>query len=297
MRGRITKRDVAVPGGLFLGALAIRLVGIGFGLPYMYYWDEGFIASPVKNFLAAGELFPHFYHYPSGYMYLQFLAAPISYLIFILKNGPAPVAAMELSDYLLVGRSLTAVIGAAAAVLVYWFAVRLWRDRLAGTIAGILLALSPLSVADSRALATDVPMAAAAFLGVFLIFLYLERGDWKTLIAAGAVMGAAVGVKYNAALFAAVGVVVVAFRDRNCLRPIVFAGTAVLAFLVLVPGIIFEHRVFFQDVLMVSKYYFVTGEPKPAFVFPLWHYFGQLWSYGLTPGPLVLAAAGLALFI
>ncbi len=290
-------RNLITVAALFLGALALRLVGINFGLPHMYYWDEFFLVSPLKNLLAHGDLWPHFYGYPSGYIYLQFPGALVSYLIFLVRNGPAPAVATTLPDYLIVGRAVTAAIGAAGVALVYLFAVRLWQDRVAGVIAALTLTLSPLNVADSRILSTDVPMATFAFAAVFLLCLYLVRGDWKTLIAAGATAGAAAGLKYNAACFMAAAAVVIAFHDRNWRRPLIFTGGAALAFFTLVPGAIFEHRTFFQDLLRQSNYYFGTGEPGARSVFPGGHYFGQLWSYGLTPGPLIAAVAGVALYI
>jgi 4-amino-4-deoxy-L-arabinose transferase-like glycosyltransferase len=282
---------------IFVGALGIRLVGIDFGLPYIYHWDESSLAAPIARFLKNGDLLPHFYHYPTGYIYLQFLVAPASHLLFILKNGPAPAAAMKLSDYLLLGRATTAVIGAAGTTLAFHFAARLWKDSLAGIFAAALIALSPLHAADSRYLTTDIPMATFAFLGVFLLLIYLERKDWKTLIAAAAVSGAAVGMKYNAVLFTGAALFVLASRGSNWTRIFAFAAVAFLAFLLLTPGIIFENSLFLSDTIFELKHYFATGDVTYRPTFSLAGYLLQFWFYALTPIPVVCALVGLSVFI
>jgi len=282
---------------IFWGALGIRLVGIDFGLPYIYHWDESSLAAPIARFLTKGELLPHFYHYPTGYIYTQFIVAPASYLLFILKNGPAPAAAMNLPDYLLLARALTAVIGAGGAALAFYFAARLWKDPLAGTFAAALMALSPLHAADSRYLTTDIPMATLAFLAVFLLLIYLERKDWKTLIAAAAASGAAVGMKYNAALFAGAAVFLLALRGSNWSKILAFAAVASSAFLLLTPGIIFENSLFLSETFFEIEHYFVTGDVTFRPAFSLGHYSLQFWFYALTPVPVVCALAGLAVLV
>jgi hypothetical protein len=290
-------RGLTVPGAIFAGAFVVRLVGIDFGLPYMYHWDEHYLVTPIRQFLISGDLLPHMYCYPSAYIYLQFLFTPISYLLFILKGGPAARAAMNPADFVLVGRSVTACVGAAAAVLVYYFAGRIWRDRLAGVIAAAVLALSPLHAMDSRYLTTDVPMATAAFLGFFLLSLYLEKRSTKVLVWAGAAFGAAVAFKYNAAFFVAAAVAVVAVNDRSWRRPLALGGAAVLGFLVLMPGMILENAVFRRDVHFISTEYFVTGYEKVPVTFIYIPYIRQLWLYTMTPAPLLCAAAGLAVLL
>jgi 4-amino-4-deoxy-L-arabinose transferase-like glycosyltransferase len=290
------RQDRIAAGTLFFIAVGIRLVGIGYGLPHMYHWDEVFLVTPLKSLIAHGDFLPHSYYYPSGYIYLQVPGALLSYFVCVIRNGPGAAATTTLSDYLLICRSMTAAIGACGVVLVFWFAVRFWRDRVAGVIAALTLAFSPLHVFDSRIYSNDVPMATAAFAAVCLLFLSFERRDWKMLIAAGVAAGVATGFKYNAACFIASAAVVIAFRDRDWRRPCVFILAAVLVFLCLAPGVILERRVFFRDLLLTSNYYFVTGEPRAFSAIPGWHYFGQLWSYGLTPGPLIAAAAGIVLY-
>ncbi len=286
-------RRAAIPTGLFLCALAIRLTGIDFGLPHMYHWDEHFLAAPIGRFLAEGELLPHMYIYPTGYIYIQFLFTPISYLIFVLKEGPAPLGAMALADYLLVGRIVTACIGAASAPIIYYFAVRIWRDALAGVIAAVILLLSPLHVIDSRYLTTDIPMATAAFLGFFLLSVYLEKRDSKTLIITAVTLGVAVAFKYNAAFLVAAAAGIVAVSERTWRRPLALAAVAFTTFLLITPGVFFDTAAFLRDTILVSTHYFKTGDVGRQITFSYAPYFMQLWFYTATPVPLICAVAGI----
>lgn len=297
MRRPLLKSDIFTLAAFFLSALAIRLIGIGYGLPFIYHWDEHFLVAPISRFLAYGELLPHVYCYPSGYIYLQSILSPLSYLIFVLNNGPAAAAAMQFSDYLLVGRIVTAVIGAGGVALAFYFAVRVWRDRLAGIIAAAVLALSPLHAMDSRFLTTDIPMATFSFLGVCLLFIHFERRDWKTFLAAAVVAGASVACKYNAAFFVAGAVGVIAVRERRWIRPLAFGAVAAATFLLLTPGIIFEGSKFYHHVSTEISHYFVVGDVNRLVTFSLWDYFKILWCYGLTPGPLIFAAGGMVLYV
>jgi hypothetical protein len=265
-------------------------------LPYLYHGDEHCLVRPIRQFLISGDLLPHMYYYPSVYIYLQFLFAPLSYLIFVLKQGPASPAATGLADFLLVGRVLTAVVGAAAAPLVYYFAVRIWRDRLAGVLAAALLLLSPLHAMDSRYLTTDIPMATTAFLGFFLLSVYLESRSWKMLLAAGVTLGAAVALKYNAAFFVVAAAAVIAIYDRSWRRALALAAAALLTFLVLTPGLYLDTGLFLRHTVFVSDFYYVKGAGVRA-VLVLGLYLKQLWLRSITPGPLICAVAGLALLI
>jgi len=209
-----------------------------------------------------------------------------------LKEGPAAVGAMALADYLLVGRVVTACIGAASAPLIYYFAARVWRDSLAGVLAAFVFLLSPLHAVDSRYLTTDVPMATAAFLGFLLLSIYLEKRDWKTLMMTALTLGVAVAFKYNAAFFVAAAAGVVAVSGRTWRRPLALAAVAFIIFLLITPGIIFDTRAFLRDTVLVSTHYFKTGDIGRQITLSYIPYFMQLWFYTATPVPLICAAAG-----
>jgi 4-amino-4-deoxy-L-arabinose transferase-like glycosyltransferase len=289
-------RKFAVPGALFAAAWAIRVVGVDFGLPHAYNWDEPFIAIPVLRFWLEGDWLPHYYRYPSGYIYLQFITAPLSYFLHAVRSGGAP-SALTFTDFYLLGRLSTVAFGVTAVALVYSFTRRLTGDRWGGAFAAAALAISPLHVAGSRYMTTDVPMATTAFAAAFVFTDYLRRRDLRTLLGAAVLFGAAVGIKYNATFFFVPAAVAVAVRERNWERPALFIGTAAVVFVLLNPGLAFDRAVFFRDVFRDSSHYFSQGDATGRAFFPWPRFFAHLWSYALTPGPLILAAAGVAVLV
>ncbi|UCH77809.1 MAG: glycosyltransferase family 39 protein [Candidatus Coatesbacteria bacterium] len=290
-------RDLATSAGLFAGALAIRLIGIDFGLPYLYHWDEPVFLAVIRRFLVAGDALPHFYDYPSGYFFLQFVFAPISYLVYVCQHGYRPSSAMALADFVLVGRLVTAVAGALTPALVYAFAVRFWRDRGAGVLAGALLALSPLPAMDSRYLTTDMALAAAAFATAYLFFVYDDGRRRRALLAAAVMAGAAAAIKYNGAFFGMVAFAWLAFGKRGPKPVLTFAGIAALSFVALNPGIIIEPDLFFADTLFIFGHYFVAGNVGPSAGLSAGQYFMQLWFHALTPVPVLCALAGVIILL
>jgi 4-amino-4-deoxy-L-arabinose transferase-like glycosyltransferase len=287
-------RKFGVPAVLFVSALAVRLVGVDFGLPHAYNWDEPFVAIPVLRYWLEGDWLPHFYCYPSGYIYLQFVTAPLSYLLHAVRHGGAP---LTFTDFYLLGRLSTVAFGVTAAALVYGFTRRLTGERWAGIFAAAVLAVSPLHVAGSRYMTTDVPMAAAAFAAAFVFSAYLRRRGLRALLGAAVLFGVAMGIKYSVAFFFIPAVVAVVIRERNWAKPALFIGAAAAVFVLLNPGIVFEPALFFRDVFLDSSHYFLHGGDTGRDFSPWPRFAAHLWSYALTPGPLLLSIAGGILLI
>ena len=192
-------------GGLFLAALALRLWGIGFGMPltsnYYVRPDESLV---VEMALRSGED-PRFYFYPAlmpvicGVLFrlVHFWAAAFS----SAPPGFTAHAASDLGFFFLIARTVSAVAGAALSPVAYLAASRLSSPR-AGVIAAALVAVSPLAVREAHFGVTDTLLALA----VAAVFTLLadppsrDRGPW--LLATGAGLGLAVAAKYPGAFLA-----------------------------------------------------------------------------------------------
>src|SRR4029450_2398357 len=139
---------------IILVAAALRIFPVWFGLPYLYARpDEAESISRASGILA-GDLNPHFFHWPSLTFYL-FAAAlgtvsGIRSLAGIEPSLPVDVA-------LITARTLVAIAGALTVLPLF----RLGR-RMAGETAGLLaagvLAVVPLHVRDSHFAMTAVLM-------------------------------------------------------------------------------------------------------------------------------------------
>src|SRR5439155_26304930 len=131
---------------LFL-ALAVRLWGLGFGLPYIVARpDEPQIAGPAVGFLS-GNLRPPFLQWPTLFAYATALVYVIYFFVTRPFAGYQTLAAFgesrrqDISPFLYVTRGLSAAMG----VLTVWWVWEICRrafDETVAVVAALFLALS-----------------------------------------------------------------------------------------------------------------------------------------------------------
>jgi hypothetical protein len=169
--------------GIVLLALGLRFWGLDAGLRHPPHNDERVFVENAHRMASERSLDHGFYEYP-GLSF--FVLAPAMALV-----GETPPAAA--SYYW--ARALVAAVGALTCLLAY----TLGRD-LAGTVAGLvaalLLAVSPVAVETAHAFRPDVLLQAATFLAL-LAFLRLGENLGPDLLT-GAALGVAAAVKFSA---------------------------------------------------------------------------------------------------
>ena len=150
-------------------ALALRLKGVGWGLPFSFVNADESVVVPKAFGVARGGLNPQFFYYPSLFFYLvggvYLLAAPVWWLLghgsllsvtsFVVDPGP----------YFLLARLFSVAAGTASVYLLY----RIGREafgRPAGLVAALFLAVAPLHVAYSHMAVTDVTAVAFSLLAL-----------------------------------------------------------------------------------------------------------------------------------
>lgn len=189
--------------GLFAGALALRAIGLGYGLPDVYNPDEVAIMARALSF-AKGTLNPHNFLYPTFYFYVLFAVVALYLGGVWVTGGVSSVAALQTlyftnpSGIYLAGRLLSAVSGAGSVLVVRALGARLFDMRI-GTAAAILLAVAPLHVRDSHYVKHDV----FATLLVVIAYVMLVR-MWdsppeerrRAVVAASVACGAAFSTHY-----------------------------------------------------------------------------------------------------
>lgn len=195
---------------LFALALAPRLAGLNWGLPSSEHWfsfhpDERQIVEAVSQLRANGDLNPHFFNYPSLFLYATWLVNMAMAAFSAPPDATLPFPWPEVRGIMLAGRLVCALSGAAMAPLAFAWARRVISRR-AALLAGILCALSPGLVQHSHFATVDVP---ATFFVVWCLYLTTRgqtEGDAtarrKYLLLAALVSGLAAATKYNAVLVA-----------------------------------------------------------------------------------------------
>jgi 4-amino-4-deoxy-L-arabinose transferase-like glycosyltransferase len=188
--------------GIVVVGLLLRLRHNGYGLPYVYNFDESqhFVSRSVNLF--GGEWNPGYYQNPSGYTYLVFVALKLWYgvLGFGLHYGSVTSQfSLDPTPIWEFARTLTALIAIAGVVATFWFARAFWGARVA-LVAAAMLTFAFLPVVYSRIAVTDVgtflPVAVAMW-GALQVY---ERGLRRDYLIAGVGIGVATGFKYTAGL-------------------------------------------------------------------------------------------------
>jgi len=199
----------------------IRLNGLNWGLPYIYFDDETIFISIVENILQKGDWNPHYFNFPGtiliycitivyglGLIILNLnlflsghlpgfseiiISSNINKLIYYYQN---PVLAYYL------GRFVSVIFAIITIFLVYKIASYMF-DRKTGLIAGLVLALAPLHIDQSRIIKVDI--IATMFILVSFYYLIKFVDDNKNrlfLYLSSFFAGIAIGSKYPSVIIA-----------------------------------------------------------------------------------------------
>lgn len=206
-------------------ALAVRLIGITWGLPdethlFSYHPDE-FHSLRGALSLALGDANPHFFNYGSLYLYLVAAAAAISAPALFSQVAVAtpggPLLPEALRAWTFDARIVTVILAVGTVAVVYATARRIWGHR-EGLAAGLLLALAPLHVLQSHYGTVDVPGAFFTALACYFAVAMLDEVTWRNVIRAGVAAGLAASVKYSGGVALVAPLIawgLVRWRDRG----------------------------------------------------------------------------------
>jgi hypothetical protein len=284
------------------GGLALRLWGVGQGLPYAYNSDEAdhFVPRAVRMF-AGHTLNPHYFANPPAFTYvLHYLFA----LWYGGANGVKHALATHPGDVYTLARVAAAVLGVAALWLLYATGARL-LGRAAGLLAAAIEAVAFLPVFYAHLALNDVPTLAPLTLSLMGTAGVLRKGRTRDYLLAGIGLGLACATKYTAGIVLLPFVAAVAARylegepgaGRRALGGIVLAGLlALLAFLIANPYALLDYRSFHGQLIhqstLSAEAQGKLGAPKEGGV--LYYLWSLTWGLGWIPA---LAALGGALSI
>jgi 4-amino-4-deoxy-L-arabinose transferase-like glycosyltransferase len=250
---------------ILLSAAALRLWGLGFGLPH--WWarpDEESIIAPALR-MARGDLNPHWFYWPSLYMYAVGGLFAL-YLAYLRARGAVPppdltafyFANPERFQY--IDRGLSAALGVLSVYLLYRLARAFFPPRTA-LIAAFFLAVAPLHVRDSHFGVTDVPATAMALASLLAIVAWFEMPSPRRLVVAAACCGLTASVKYNAGIVAVSALAALVIRaiddrafGRMAIRAAIFAATAAAGFVAGTPYAILDRASFSAYLSQLSEH-------------------------------------------
>ncbi len=275
-------------------ALAVRLWAVGFALPYYIHPDEPRIVDHAKQIVETHDPNPHWFIYPSLYIYMATLVLePVRALA--TRLTPPPSESELRTIIYIAGRSLTAVVGAATVPIAFLAARRLWGTT-AGLAAATVLALSFAHVQQSQYIKVDVPSGLWSAVCLWLAMVGVTGGGRRWLIAAGAAAGLAAATKYNAGLCVVAPLALWAVHRRrqdglDLGTPLAIGLAAALALVVVMPWFIVDHAAVLRDMQSEVTHYrsgqFGAEGPDSGR-----YYLSYLWHEGLTPPLALLVALG-----
>lgn len=289
---------------ILVAAAALRLWGIGFGLPHEFTRPDEEAAQWVALRAFSGNVNPQFLDWPTLFMYVLALAYVPYFLVgrFLGVFGPVSsfvaAATADPTGVRLVARGLSASAGVATVWIVRQIGTRLF-DATTGLVASWYLALAALHVRDSHFGVTDIPATCLLTLSFFFAVKATTTGAWRHLVLSAAFAGLAASTKYNAGLIllatawaVAAGAVpsLVSWAARARALA-VCAGVAFIVFVAGSPYTALEFRGFLGVLTQLSTR---LRDGHTGLTDPAWqvHLFTSL-RYGLGEPLLVAAIAGL----
>ena len=194
--------------GLFL-----RLRGIDFQLPYLYYPDEAPWIKLILRMLNTGDFNPYYAIHPSLYYYINLCVAWIFGVYHVLigeitsfRDLPVPevlsmgVGYTSMPGLILSFRAASALTGTLTILIVFALTHYATKCRVLSTFAAFLLALSPTHLKSCWYLNGDVYVIFFVTLVLFAALKALRNGKPINYMIAGLCSGLAASAKYNGGL-------------------------------------------------------------------------------------------------
>ena len=198
---------------ILLTALTLRFWGLPFGLPNLTRPDEQNISQFVSMhiiqscFAGKPDFNPHFFEYPSLYIYIvTFLYGLYYWLGHLLSWFPTPNDFVfhyvdNFTPFHLMSRVVTALMGTATIWAQYRLGKSIWpNNRILGLVSAGIFAVTYLHVRDSHFGVTDVPVTLWATLALWMAVDFYQRGKHQNLLLAAVFSGLAAGTKYPVGL-------------------------------------------------------------------------------------------------
>ena len=240
---------------VLLAAAAVRVWAIDFCLPSHYCRPDEEAVAAVAMGVFARDLNPHWFDWPSLFIYLTALA-----LVPVFKVGQflgwyrgeyhfLQTISTDPSVVYLAARLLSAGAGVLSVWLLYR-AARRWFPRGEALTAAAFLAGAFLHVRDSHFGVTDVTATCLAIASFACTVRYFSYPSMRTLLPAALLAGLAASTKYNAALILLPLLVAIPLsRPRPPIASLlehaaVAASVALAGFVIATPYALLDHGTF-----------------------------------------------------
>ena len=294
-------RAVVILAAILLAGLALRTLGLSFGLPNTHCRPDESTLVHRALAIGAGDLNPHFFNYPSLHFYVLAVLYGLYFIVGFVGGAfadTATFAAKFLTDpsiFYLIGRGLSVLMGVASVWVLYGIGVRL-GGYLVGLAGALFLSCSFLHVRDSHFLTVDIPATFYLLVAVLFSLRHIEGRAMRDLVLGAIFLGLSAATKYNLGLFAGI-VFIAACRENESWRSrgerlCWVAGIMAAAFIAGSPYVLLDFATFWRD-LSYERLHFARGH-EADLGRGWWYHLGFTLPLGLGWPLFVAALLGLA---
>ncbi len=291
--------------GICAAGLLLRVIGLDFGLPFIYDPDEPDFVGRAWQMVTTGDLNPHWFGHPGTTVMYAFAGVFKGYSALAFPDLAAASTAFltEPSRFYLLARVVIVLLAFGTLVLTWQLARRVAGDT-AALVAAALLAVAPLHVQYSRLARPDLLMSFLLLASVLCALQIAREGRWRDYLAAGFLLGLAIATKYPAVIAAPAIVLAHALQQLNQGRPVwarverLFGagGATVAGAFVGSPYLFLEWRLVLENVVKEARPYHLGGT-SDGFLSTLWWYLDGTLIANLGVVGLLLAALGAGLAV
>jgi 4-amino-4-deoxy-L-arabinose transferase-like glycosyltransferase len=286
---------------LLLGAI-LPLIGIAWGLPYLYHPDEPTNLSRVHQMFLQRTLKPPRFGYPSLFFYLQLLVHSLHIGIGEVVGWFPSATALRMpsietagngitrdASVVVVARSTTVVLNVGLVGVTMWLGWLLSRRHTAAVLAGLLVAVHPNLVHNARLATPDTLAALTATAAIAAAVAVARNPSTRNYLLAGGAVGLAAGSKYNVAVVAVAVVTAYALGGGrfgvDAPKLVLAGGAAFAVFLLTTPFAVLDFHKFWHDAtFVIDRYDAPVRGPSSLEANVRW-----LWS---STGPVLLLLLG-----
>ncbi len=288
---------------IVLLAAALRLYGIGHGLPFVYNPDEANIMARALS--VARSLDPEYYLYPSFFFYFLFAVMGGLFVFGRVLGRYDDLPAFEArffedpTDFYLAGR-LAVVFFALATIVLLERLVSKHFGRTAGRAAAFFTAVAYFHARDSHYLKHDVPAALLVVAFLWTVDRATSRKSLSSYLLAGLVLGIAFATHYYLIFLAPAFVLShLASRGREGVSRLAAAGAASAAtFFLLSPFVVLRLPTALEHMRANRQVVVDRSLSAGSGIFPsLGHYVEFLLEQGLGYLLSALVLVGLVLLL
>lgn len=290
---------------IVLLAFGLRIYAVAWGLPYADHPDEPAVVDVLLGMLRRGDLNPHFFDYPSLYLYAELPVFQLHWAYGRLTGLYHDFAQLPPSTHLYVttpgfflwGRVLTVLVGTLTTGLLYRVGRQHWT-RATGVVAALFLATLPFHMRHSQYITTDVAGAFMVLLALLGAVRLIDQARLRDYVLAGLLVGLAGSTKYNMILVALAVIMAHLLRwERQSLRRFwLLSGaglSSLVGFVVGSPYALLDARGFVQGFVRQYKHYSGGYAGDLIGAWPVGDYLQFFWADGLRPVACMAALIGI----